>query len=80
MFTHAKLVFEYNNDTISLLVKSDDLPYFYIYGYFPIVDYVCLRWKIEQELKIKPENLYIDSKFVEIYKTLSPNNGLLSKF
>jgi len=51
MWTDAKLLFEYNLHTISLLVKCVELPY-----------YACLRWKIERELKIKSENLIIDPK------------------
>lgn len=71
MFIAAKLLFEFDNQTISLLVKTDELPYFYVFGYFPPEDWVCLKWKIITELKIPVGNVEIDPKFKDVYDNLS---------
>ena len=69
MFTHAKLVLE-NNKTVAVCVKCNEMSYFYIYGFIPIEDYPCLKWKLKKELEINDNNIEIDTNFVEIYNNL----------
>lgn len=71
MFTAAILkISEHDKTVVELWVKY---PYYFTYRYFPLSDWPCLKWKLQRELKIKPENTWIDPKFQDYYDTLSPD-------